>query len=75
MADSEVLSMLLTPLRRKIKQLSADGTYDTKNCHKLLKRKGRKPTMPPRKNAGYWEESHPKNEAVNVMSSNDGKRE
>ncbi|MGL5390578.1 MAG: transposase, partial [Shewanella sp.] len=37
-ADSEVLSTLLNPLRHKIKQVSADGAYDTKKCHKLLKR-------------------------------------
>lgn len=28
-ADNEVLPMLLNPLRRKIKQVSADGAYDT----------------------------------------------
>ncbi|GAB5992026.1 hypothetical protein AE1304_14850 [Aeromonas enteropelogenes] len=31
-ADNEVLPMLLNPLRRKIKQVSADGAYDTKAC-------------------------------------------
>lgn len=44
-ADSEVIPTLLNPLRCKIKQVSADGAYDTKNCHKLLKRKGSKPTI------------------------------
>ena len=29
-ADSEVLPTLLNPLRRKVKQVSADGAYDTK---------------------------------------------
>nr|WP_283166191.1 IS5 family transposase [Shewanella fodinae] len=68
-ADSEVLPTLLNPLRRKIKQVSADGAYDTKNCHKLLKRKNSKPTIPPRKNAGYWETGHPRNEAVKALKS------
>lgn len=39
-ADNEVLPMLPNPLRRKIKQVSADGAYDTKACHALLKKKG-----------------------------------
>jgi hypothetical protein len=57
-ADNEVLPTLLNPLRRGIAQVSADGAYDTKACHKL--RKGCKPTIPPRSNAGYWEEGHPR---------------
>ncbi|MCV4677299.1 transposase, partial [Escherichia coli] len=43
-ADNEVLPTLLNPLRRKIKQVSADGAYDTKACHALLKKKGAKAT-------------------------------
>jgi hypothetical protein len=49
--------------------VSADGAYDTKDCHKLLKRKGSKPTIPPRKNAGYWEDGHPRNEAVKALKN------
>ena len=68
-ADNEVLPTMLNPLRRKLKQVSADGAYDTKECHKLLLRKGAKPTIPPRSNAGYWEEGHPRNEAVDALKS------
>jgi hypothetical protein len=68
-ADNEVLPTLLNPLRRKIAQVSADGAYDTKDCHKLLKRKGCKPTIVPRKNAGYWEDGHPRNEAVKALKN------
>ena len=66
-ADNEVLPTLLNPLRRRIKQVSADGAYDTKECHKLLRRKGAKPTIPPRSNAGLWEYGHPRNEAVEAL--------
>lgn len=38
-ADNEVYPSLLNPLRRKIEQVSADGAYDTKSCHALLKKK------------------------------------
>lgn len=68
-ADNEVLPTLINPLRRVIKQVSADGAYDTKACYKLLKRKGCKPTIPPRKNAGYWEEGHPRNDAVKALKN------
>lgn len=73
-ADNEVLPTLLNPLRRKIKQFSADGAYDTKACHKLLKHKGCKPTIPPRKNAGYCEEGHARNEAVAALKKDELKQ-
>lgn len=50
--DNEALPTLLNPLRRKIAQVCADGAYDTKACHQVLKKKGIKPTIPPRSNAG-----------------------
>lgn len=67
--DNEALPTLLNPLRRKIAQVSADGAYDTKACHQVLRRKGIKPTIPPRSNAGYWEDGHPRNEAVRALKS------
>ncbi|HBB0307410.1 TPA: IS5 family transposase [Escherichia coli] len=73
-ADNEVLPTLLNPLRRKIKQVSADGAYDTKACHALLKKKGAKATIPPRKNAAPWEEGHPRNEAVTALKAGELKQ-
>jgi hypothetical protein len=35
--DNEALPTLLNPLRRKIVQVSADGAYDTKACHLVLR--------------------------------------
>ncbi|PCS21510.1 Mobile element protein [Candidatus Enterovibrio escicola] len=37
--DNAVLSIFLNPSRRKIQQVSADGSYDTKACHHVLKNK------------------------------------
>jgi len=37
--DSEVLPSLLHPLRRRISEVSCDGAYDTKECHKILNKK------------------------------------
>ncbi|MGY3896887.1 transposase, partial [Aeromonas enterica] len=65
--DAEVLPTLFNPLRRALGTVYADGAYDTKACHELIKRKGAKACIPPRKNAGLWDEGHPRNEAVLVM--------
>lgn len=67
--DNEALPTLLNPLRRKITQVSADGAYDTKGCHQVLRQKGIKPTIPPRSNAGLWEDGHPRNEAVQALKA------
>ncbi|MEZ9358092.1 IS5 family transposase, partial [Vibrio breoganii] len=67
--DSEALPTLLNPLRRKVHSVSADGAYDTKKCHEVLQNKGCKPLIPPRKNAGYWEEGHPRNKVVDALKS------
>lgn len=67
--DSEVLPTLLNPLRRKVHSVSANGVYDTKKCHAVLQSNGCKPLIPPRKNAGYWEEGHPRNEVVDALKS------
>ena len=72
--DNAVLPTLLNPLRRKIEQVSADGAYDTKACHALLKKKGIRATIPPRKNAALWEEGHPRNEAVKALKAGELKQ-
>lgn len=67
--DNEALPTLLNPLRRKIAQVSADGAYDTKARHQVLRKKGIKLTIPPRSGAGCWEEGHPRDEADNALKS------
>ncbi|ROQ24193.1 IS5 family transposase [Gallaecimonas pentaromativorans] len=67
--DSEVFPALLSPLRRRIEQVSADGAYDSKACHRLLQKKGTKATIPPRKTAGFWEQGHPRNDAVAALKA------
>lgn len=61
------LPCLCAPLRRKIKEVSTDGAYDTKYCHEVLQRKGAKPLIPPRSNAALWEDGHPRNIAVEAL--------
>ncbi|MBC7281449.1 transposase [Hoeflea sp.] len=67
-ADNEVLPMLLNPLRRRLHHVSCDGAYDIKERHRLRLRKASKASIPPRKNAGYRDEAHPKNEAVDALN-------
>lgn len=69
--DNEVLPSLLNSLCRKVKQVSADGAYDTKACYEVIDGKGAKATIPPRKNAGYWEDGHPRNEAVDALKADE----
>lgn len=68
-ADNEVLPALLNPLRRRGRQISADGAYNTKACHKLLRQKQAKPTIPPHSNAGYRETGYPRNEAEDALKA------
>ncbi|MGF1743103.1 IS5 family transposase, partial [Vibrio profundum] len=67
--DSEVLPTLLNPLRRKVQAVSGDGAYDTKECHNVLQQKGITPLIPPRKNAAFWDDGHPRNEAVKALKN------
>jgi len=67
--DSKVLQTLLNLLRRKIKQVSVDSAYDTKDCYKILINKGIAPCIPPRKNAVLWENGHPRNQAVEALKA------
>lgn len=66
-SDNEVFPTLVNPLRRRVEQISADGAYDTRACYKVAACKGAKVTIPPRKNAAFWEEGHPRNEAVKAL--------
>ncbi len=48
--------------------------YDTKECHKILKKKKIKPLIPPRKLAGLWEAGHARNEAVIALKAGELKQ-
>nr|VVV02884.1 hypothetical protein AW0309160_00209 [Aliivibrio wodanis] len=67
--DNEVLPTLLNPLRRKIREISADSAYDTKECHKVLQRKGITPLIPRGKMQDI-EGGHPRNDVVSALKAN-----
>ena len=62
--DGETLQDLISPLRRRIDRVSADGAYDSRRCYAEITEKGAIPVIPPRENARLWTDKHPRNEAV-----------
>ncbi|MBB6113862.1 hypothetical protein F4826_000740 [Rahnella inusitata] len=52
--DAEVFPGVIRQTHRKVKVVSADGTYDTKLCHDEMRRKKIKALIPPLDQAGYW---------------------
>ena len=62
--DAEVLPNLLKQTRRKILEISGDGAYDTRNCHKAIQIKRAVALIPPREGAAFWERGNPRNLAV-----------
>ena len=53
--DAEVLPNLLKQTRRTIKEISGDGAYDTRECHRAIRVKKATPLIPPREGAAFWE--------------------
>jgi IS5 family transposase len=58
--DCEVLVQLLAAITDTIEQVSADGAYDTIECHQAIEARQARPAIPPRENAvvtdiGQWD--------------------
>jgi Transposase DDE domain len=51
LADCEVLPELLAQIDQPIAAVSADGAYDTKDCHEAITAKNATPKVPPREGA------------------------
>jgi hypothetical protein len=67
--DGEELPDLLDQFDDPIDQLSADGAYDTKECHRVILNRKAKATIPPCKNARLWKNGafglpHPRNQIL-----------
>ena len=63
--DAQTLPGLINQTHRKIRVTSADGAYDTRNCHDAWLRKKISPLIPPRSGAQYWcGKYHERNHAV-----------
>lgn len=68
-SDNEAFEELLDGIEAKIEQVSADGAYDKRKCYDAVAKREAKPTIPPRKDAVFWDEdndeaTHPRDEAL-----------
>lgn len=58
--DSQVLPDLLDQLDDEIKQVSADGAYDSRNCYLLIGERKAQAAIPPQKRARIWQHGNTK---------------
>ena len=67
--DCEVLPGLLAQVEGDIAQVSADGAYDTQDCHEAIAEHGAKATIPPRDGAIPWGDDHPRDGILTEIDS------
>lgn len=60
--DSQLLKTLIDAVKDDIKQVSADGACDTRECYKTIKQRNAKAAIPPRKDARIWQHGNGKAE-------------
>lgn len=60
--DSQLLPDLLAQTDEPIKQVSADGAYDTRSCYDAIRRRGARAAIPPRDGARIWHHGNAKGE-------------
>ncbi len=71
--DSQLLPDLLEQMGDEIKQVSADGAYDSRNCYDALRARGARAAIPPQKNARIWQhgntkvQRHPRDENLRAI--------
>jgi IS5 family transposase len=53
--DSQILPDLLEQVKDEIKQVSADGAYDSRNCYDALRGREARAAIPPQKRAKIWQ--------------------
>ncbi len=60
--DSQVLPDLLEQVEDELKQVSADGAYDSRNCYDALRAREARAAIPPQKQAKIWRHGNTKAE-------------
>lgn len=53
--DCQALPHLLKQIPEPIRQVSGDGSYDTRECYEQVEARGARATIPPRKSAHIWQ--------------------
>jgi hypothetical protein len=76
--DCEVLPDLLDQIdpNDDLEAVGADGAYDTKNCHKVIRERGAKGLIPPQENAVEWPDlpdgsAHPRTVILREINQTD----
>jgi Transposase DDE domain len=78
--DGQLLEPLLKKIEQEIKQVSADGAYDQKDCYETLQKHHAKAIIPPRKDAKIWQhgnsklDPHPRDENLRVIRKHGRKK-
>jgi len=78
--DAQILPDLLEGIEDEIEQVSADGAYDKANCYEVIKERGAKVAIPPRKDAKIWQhgnckqEPHPRDQNLRLIRKHGRKR-
>jgi hypothetical protein len=62
--DSQILPDLLDQLEDDIKQVSADGAYDSRNCYDVIRERKARAAIPPQKRARIWQHGNTKAERL-----------
>jgi len=60
--DSQILPDLLEQVEDELKQVSADGAYDSRNCYDLIRAREARAAIPPQKRARIWQHGNTKAE-------------
>lgn len=60
--DSQILPGLLDHVEGKIRQVSADGAYDSRNCYDAIRKRKARAAIPPQKRAKIWQHGNTKAE-------------
>jgi IS5 family transposase len=60
--DSQLLEDLLDQVEGEVKQVSADGAYDSRNCYEAIRKREAQAAIPPRKGARIWQHGNTKAE-------------
>ena len=71
--DGQLLEPLLNAIEQDIKQVSADGAYDGRECYKMIRKRKAKAAIPPRKDAKIWQhgnctsDPHPRDQNLRLI--------
>ena len=60
--DSQILPDLLEQVEGEVKQVSADGAYDSRNCYDAIRERKARAAIPPRDGARIWHHGNTKGE-------------